>query len=73
MIKKKKDQNSTESQTPTEIVNRAKESSDFKEIKKNVSGVQIYILYFTTLIDHKTMESDFNTLTYCRDDCFHKL
>ncbi|UNJ81430.1 spore germination protein [Metabacillus dongyingensis] len=56
MFKKKNNQNPEENQTPAEIVKRAKKSSDFKEIKKNVSGIQIYILYFTTLIDHKTME-----------------
>jgi hypothetical protein len=59
MIKKKDNQYSTVNQTPTEIVKRAKKSSDFKELKKNVSGVQIFILYFTTLIDHKTMERVF--------------
>ncbi|MGM0827683.1 MAG: spore germination protein [Bacillota bacterium] len=70
MIKKKNNQHPTGSQTPTEIVNRAKKSSDFKEIKKNVSGVQIYILYFTTLIDHKTMERVF--LPYI-NDCEKKI
>lgn len=59
MFKKKNNQNPTENQTHSEIVKRAKKSSDFKEIKKNVSGVQIVILYFTTLIDHKTMERVF--------------
>ncbi|TDL75657.1 spore germination protein [Rhodococcus qingshengii] len=58
MFKKKNSQN-TENLTHTEIVKRAKKSSDFKEIKKNVSGVQILIFYFTTLIDHKTMERVF--------------
>ncbi len=53
MIKEKKNQN------PAEIVKRAKKSSDFKEIKKKVSGVQIFISCFTSLIDHKTMEQVF--------------
>jgi hypothetical protein len=59
MFKEKNNHNPTENQTPTEIVKRAKKSSDFKEIQKNVSGVQIFILYFATLIDHKTMEQVF--------------
>ncbi|MGD6832891.1 spore germination protein [Sutcliffiella halmapala] len=59
MTRKKDNQVSAVNQTPTEIVKRAKKSSDFKELEKNVSGVQIFILYFTTLIDHKTMERVF--------------
>ncbi|OAS88576.1 spore germination protein [Metabacillus litoralis] len=59
MFKKKNNQSPTEYQTLAEIVKRAKKSSDFKEIKKNISGIQIFILYFTTLIDHKTMERVF--------------
>ncbi|WP_417900409.1 spore germination protein [Bacillus haimaensis] len=59
MIMRKNNQNPTESQTPTEILKRAKKSSDFKILEKNVSGVRIFIFYFTTLIDHKTMEHVF--------------
>ncbi|MGX6443506.1 spore germination protein [Neobacillus sp. K501] len=56
MFKKNDDKKLGENKTLTEIVQRAKKSSDFKELKKTVSGVQLFILYFTTLIDHKTME-----------------
>ncbi|UYG95296.1 spore germination protein [Cytobacillus firmus] len=59
MIKEKNNLNPAENQTPAEIVKRAKKSSDFKEIKKDLFGVQIVILYFTSLIDHKTMEHVF--------------
>ncbi|MFP7296757.1 spore germination protein [Neobacillus niacini] len=52
-------QNSAKNQTPADVVKRAKKSSDFKEIIKLVLGVQIHILYFTTLIEHKTMEQVF--------------
>lgn len=44
---------------PADVVKRAKKSSDFKEIQKNLSGIKIFILYFTSLIDHKTMEHIF--------------
>lgn len=56
MFKKNDDQKHRENKPLTEIVERAKKSSDFKEMKRTVSGVQLFILYFTTLIDHKTME-----------------
>lgn len=59
MFKKNDNQKLGENKTLTEIVERAKKSSDFKELKKTVSGVQLFILYFTTLIDHKTMEHVF--------------
>jgi hypothetical protein len=59
MFKKKTDQNDAKKQTSAEILIRAKKSSDFKEIKKKVSGVQLFIYYFNTLIDHKTMEHIF--------------
>jgi hypothetical protein len=59
MFKKKNNQSLSENQTLAEIVKKAKKSFDFKEIKKNISGIQIFILYFTTLIDHKTMERVF--------------
>jgi hypothetical protein len=59
MLMSKNDPNPAENQTLLEIVNRAKKSSDFKEIKKQVSGVNINILYFTTLIEHQTMERVF--------------
>jgi hypothetical protein len=59
MLMNKNDPNPAENQTLLEIVKRAKKSSDFKEIKKVVSGVNINILYFTTLIEHKTMERVF--------------
>jgi Bacillus/Clostridium GerA spore germination protein len=59
MLMSNNDPTPAEIQTLLEIVKRAKKSSDFKEIKKQVSGVNINILYFTTLIEHKTMERVF--------------
>ncbi|WP_226529018.1 spore germination protein [Metabacillus niabensis] len=56
MFKNKNNQSHAENQTLAEIVKRAKKSFDFKELKKNISGIQIFILYFTSLIDQKTME-----------------
>ncbi|MBY0147493.1 hypothetical protein [Neobacillus niacini] len=59
MLMSKNDPNPAENQTLLEIVKRAKKSSDFKGKKKQVSGVNINILYFTTLIEHQTMERVF--------------
>jgi len=56
MFKNKNNQSPAENQTLAEIVKRAKKSFDFKELKKNISGIQVFILYFTSLIDQKTME-----------------
>lgn len=59
MLKKNNNQNLAKNQTLAEIMKRAKKSSDFKEINKQAAGVQICILYFTTLIDHNKMERVF--------------
>lgn len=74
MLKKNNDQNPAENQTLAEIVKRAKKSSDFKEIKKQVAGVRICILYFTTLIDHNKMERVFLPyLNECEEQKDHSL
>jgi hypothetical protein len=74
MLMSKNDPNPAENQTLLKIVKRAKKSSDFKEIKKQVSGVNINILYFTTLIEHQTMERVFlpyiNECEKQKDDSF---